>query len=266
VIDMKSSLYKGMVTHRRLNPLGHLLRYKIFYLLIDLDELEEVARKIRFLSVESYNFVSFFAKDFGEGDTRDLRCHIKKKIKNAGILAPISSIRLLCIPRIFGYAFNPLSTYYCYNENEELVAIVYEVSNTFKERHSYILPVEASRKEGQILKQECEKALYVSPFMPMNCTYKFSILPPAKTIALSIKQFHDDRPMLNASFVGTRRPLDSRNLALALFAFPFNSFKVIAGIHWEALKLWLKGAKLVDKPVTTSGVTDVALTNRYQEK
>lgn len=266
MIEMKSSLYKGLVTHRRLNPLGHLLRYKIFYLMLDLDEINEVAKKIRFFSANKTNLVSFFAKDFGDGDTKELRGHIEKKVGNEGILVPISSVRLLCIPRIFGYAFNPLSTYYCYDESEKLVAIVYEVSNTFKERYSYVLPVERSGKEGKVVKHECDKVLYVSPFMPMNCRYKFSILPPSKTIALSIQQFHDDQHILNASFVGDQMSLDSRNLALALFEFPFNSFKVIVGIHWEALKLWLKGAKLVDKPAKTAVASDVALTNKYQEK
>ncbi len=244
---MKSALYKGTVLHRRLRPVGHLLSYKIFYLLIDLDELECLDQSIPFFSVGKRNLVSFKTQDFADKQTGDLKQKILDTVKLQGISAEIYSIRLLCIPRIFGYAFNPLSVYYCYDEEDRVVSIVYEVSNTFGERHSYVFSVEES-EDAKRLQHSCRKEFYVSPFIPMNCEYKFSVLPPEESIALSIRQLESGTPLLNASFVGTREVLTTGNLGMHLMRFPFNSLKIIAGIHWEALKLWIKGVKLVDRP------------------
>ncbi|MZR32229.1 DUF1365 domain-containing protein [Sneathiella litorea] len=240
-------LYNGMVTHRRLQPVGHHFDYRVFYLLLDLDELSQLARRIPFLSVNKRNLVSFFTKDFGDGAPNDLKASILEKVMQSGLSTPVKSVRLLCIPRIFGFAFNPLSTFYCYDSEDNLVALVYDVSNTFGEKHSYVLPAGLANSKG-VMTQACSKEFYVSPFMPMNCRYQFSVLPPRETVALSIRQFHDGKPIMNASFVGQRSPLNSHNLGWAIARFPFNSLKVIAGIHWEALKLWLKGLKLVDRP------------------
>lgn len=264
----KSALYNGVVTHRRLNPVGHHIHYRIFYLLIDLDELVDLGRNIPFLSVNKRNLVSFFTKDFGDGAPTSLKTRVRAQLKRQGMDMEITSVRLLCIPRIFGYAFNPLSTYYCYDANDNLRALVYEVSNTFGERHSYILPAGSTNSKG-LMKQACNKELYVSPFMPMDCRYEFSILPPGGSIALSIRQFHDDKPIMNASFIGQHSALTPRTLGLAILKFPFNSLKVIAGIHWEALKLWLKGMKLVPRPekkTRNSAPTTPSIFGKYQEK
>ena len=144
---------------------------------------------------------------------------------------------------------------------------MYEVSNTFKERQSYVLAAGEADAKG-LYKQACAKELYVSPFLPMECRYEFSLLPPGETIALSIRQFHEDAPILNASFIGQHAALNRRTLGAALLRFPFNSFKVIAGIHWEALKLWLKGVKLVDRPEKDTPPPPVrqGLVEKYQEK
>lgn len=265
---MKSAIYSGIVTHRRLNPVGHYLDYRIFYLLIDLDELDNLAKSIPFLSIDRSNLVSLFTKDFGEGANANLKDRIFRQLQEHGLSASVASIRLLAIPRLFGYAFNPLSTFYCFDAEDNLIALIYEVRNTFGEKHSYVLPAGAANAKG-LMKQACSKEFYVSPFMPMECRYEFSLLPPGEKIALSIRQLHEGKPIMNASFIGTRRPLTRRTLGKALMAFPFNSFKVIAGIHWEALKLWLKGLKLVPRPEKQID-RDVAprppLIEKYQEK
>ena len=265
---MNSSLYIGTVIHRRLKPIGHLLRYKIFYLLIDLDELNKIDRKIRFLSVGKRNVISFMPTDFADGKPGNLKQKISDKVKLNGVTAEIKSIYLLCIPRIFGYAFNPLSTYYCFDADNKLVAMVYEVSNTFGERHTYVSAVKGVI-EGERIRHSCEKKLYVSPFISMNCTYHFSVLAPGKKLALGIKQTEEGEPLLNASFVGQQEKLTTLTLGLSLVKFPFNSLKVIAGIHWEALRLWIKGIKLVDRPATAQSVAPLnqpPVTTGYQEK
>ena len=265
---MKSAIYRGTVTHRRLNPVGHLFDYRIFYMLIDLDELEILSDGIPFFSVDRRNLVSFFTRDFGDGSTADIKSRLLGQLQDHGLSENVRSIRLLAIPRLFGYAFNPLSTFYCFDAEDNLVALVYEVSNTFGEKHSYILPAGPANAKG-LMKQACAKEFYVSPFMPMECRYEFSVLAPGETIALSIRQLHEGTPVMNASFVGERRVLNRRNLGRALLAFPFNSFKVFAGIHWEALKLWLKGMKLVPRPENLrerNTPTSKPLIEKFQEK
>ncbi|WP_169543820.1 DUF1365 domain-containing protein [Sneathiella aquimaris] len=243
---LKSSLYQGIVTHRRLKPVGHLLQYRLFYLLIDLDEFDLLDKSLSFLSVGKKNICSLYQSDFGENNPADLKAYILGKLQAEGIETPISRISLLCVPRLFGYAFNPISVYYCYGAENTVVAVVYEVRNTFGEQHTYVFSVTDSYPQ-KILKHYCAKKFYVSPFMPMDCQYNFSLLPPSDEIAVSIRQFHEGSPIMNASFHGTRSELTSRTLGQALLKFPFNSLKVITGIHWEALKLWLKGLKVVDR-------------------
>ncbi len=265
---MKSALYKGTVLHRRLRPVGHLLSYKIFYLLIDLDEMDIVSKGIPFFSIGKRNLVAFMEKDFADKQPGDLKQKIIKTVRSEGVTAEISAVRLLCIPRIFGYAFNPLSIYYCYDDQDQIVSIVYEVSNTFGERHSYVFSVDGANT-GKSLQHSCRKEFYVSPFIPMNCEYNFSVLPPNEKIALSIRQLEAGAPLLNASFVGSRESLSAASLGKHLLKFPFNSVKVIAGIHWEALKLWIKGIKLVDRPADTSSPMPAnrqTLTSGLQEK
>jgi hypothetical protein len=267
-MTMKSAIYRGTVTHRRLNPVGHHLDYRIFYLLIDLDELGVFSKEIPFFSINKRNIVSLFSKDFGSGTTANLKGRIFRQLQDHGLSKDVSSIRLLAIPRLFGYAFNPLSTFYCFDEEENLVALIYEVSNTFGEKHSYVLPAGPANAKG-LMKQACSKEFYVSPFMPMECRYEFSILPPGEKIALSIRQLHEGKPIMNASFTGERRALNRHNLGRALMAFPFNSVKVIAGIHWEALKLWMKGLKLVPrpkKPLERDITSHAPLIEQIQEK
>lgn len=243
---MKSAIYKGVVVHRRLRPFGHLLKYNIFYLLIDLEELSALDKLCRLLSVNKKNVMSLRTADFGAGDGQNLLTEIKSLVASKAQTAPISRVRLLCIPRLFGYAFNPISTYFCYGEAEELVAVVYEVRNTFGEKHHYVVAVEGATSQG-ILKHNCSKEMYVSPFIEMNCQYHFSVMPPAEKIVLSINQTQNNQPLLNASFSGRRLELTGNALTRQILSMPFNSLKVIVGIHWEALKLWLRGLPLVER-------------------
>ncbi len=243
---MKSAIYKGVVVHRRLRPFGHLLKYNIFYLLIDLEELSSLDKLSYLLSVNKPNVMSLRTADFGSDRGQGLLDDIKSLVASKAQTVPISSVRLLCIPRLFGYAFNPISTYFCYSDAEELVAVVYEVRNTFGEKHHYVVAVDGDAPQA-ILKHNCSKEMYVSPFIEMDCQYYFSVIPPAEKIVLSIKQSQNNQPLLNASFSGKRMALTRKALTGQILSMPFNSFKVIAGIHWEALKLWLRGLPLVER-------------------
>lgn len=243
-MNMRSALYSGFVQHRRLSPSVHSLRYRMFWLLADLGELESLQRKIPFFSYNRSNLVSFHDRDYGDGSAKPLREQIETMLRAAGIELSDGSIRLLCLPRILGYAFNPLSVFFCYRAGNELAAILYEVHNTFGERHTYLIPVSG---DGTI-SQDCQKIFHVSPFLDMQMAYQFRVVPPEDRVVVSIRGTKNGEAMILASLSGEREALTAKNLLLAILKFPLVTFKVTAAIHWHALRLWLKGISIRTKP------------------
>lgn len=243
-MNFRSALYAGSVHHRRLWPKVHALRYRVFWLLIDLDEVGDLHRKLPFFSYNRTNLVSFRDRDHGDGSGTPLRAQVEKILCEAGIERDGGSIRLFCLPRILGYAFNPLSVYFCYRADGSLAATLYEVHNTFGERHSYLFPA----GEDGAVSQHCAKAFHVSPFLDMQMAYRFRVTPPASRIAISIRGTSHDKPVIVASLAGERKALHAWNLMGAVLQFPLVTFKVTAAIHWHALRLWLKGIAIRGKP------------------
>jgi uncharacterized protein len=239
-----SAFYAGTVMHQRLRPRRHRLRYRIFSLLLDLDELDGLAARLRLFSRNRFNLFSFHDHDFGDRGPKPLRAQIERHLAAAGIETPGGAIRLLTMPRVLGYAFNPLSVYFCYRRPDGLAAIVYEVSNTFGERHSYVIPVHG---DGAI-HQECAKRFFVSPFLDMDMNYLFRVVPPGRRVGIAISGRDAQGPVIVASLFAERAPLSDARLARAFVTYPLLTLKVIAGIHWEALRLWLKGARLRRRP------------------
>lgn len=240
-----SALYRGAVVHRRTRPKSHRLRYDVFNILFDLDELALLDRELRFLSRNRFNLMSFYDRDYGDGKT-PLREYIETTLAKFGIELCGGPIRLLCMPRVLGYVFNPLSVYFCYQPSGELAATLYEVSNTFGERHYYLVPSSGNTEEVAV--QASDKRFHVSPFLPLDLRYRFRIAPPAETAAVSV-HVHDRQGLLvAASFSAKRMELTNGALFKTFVSFPFLTLKVVAGIHWEALKLWLKGIKVHTKP------------------
>ena len=233
---MISALYAGQVIHSRLRPKRHRLAYRVFSLLLDLDELDALDARLRLFGHNRPALFSFHDADHGAGDGR-LREWVAGQLASAGIGLADPRIRVLCYPRILGYVFNPLTVWFCY-DGEALRAILHEVHNTFGERRTYAIGVDPG--DGPV-RQSCGKALYVSPFAPMDCVYRFHIEPPAGRVTIRIDETDAAGPLLTASFSGTRRALDDGALLGALFAYPLMTLKVTAAIHWEALRLWAKG-------------------------
>jgi len=221
--------------------------YSLFYLLIDLDELPALARQSRVFAWNARGLMSFHDADHGRGDGRSFRDTLETTLLEAGYPARPYRFEVLCLPRMFGYVFNPISVVYCYDE-ARLVAMLYEVSNTFGERENYLLPVEAG---ANVIRQQCDKTLYVSPFFDVAGHYRFTLSLPTERLALSIRHEDADGLRLHAGFTGHRLPWSTRNLWSALLRFPGATFKVMAGIHWEALRLWLKGVRLHPRPAST---------------
>lgn len=241
-----SALYVGAVMHRRLRPRIHSLRYRVFWLLLDLDDIANLPGSLRWFGHNRFNAVSLYDADHGDGSQTPLRDQVRRHLRTAGIPTADGQIRLLCMPRIFGYAFNPLSIYFCYRGDGLLAAILYEVRNTFGERHSYLIAVEPGGAE--IVEQHCGKEFYVSPFMDMDVSYAFRVAPPGGRINVAIDTFDRAGRVLTAVLSGKRSTLSDATLLRALATHPLLTLKVIAAIHWHALRLLLKGFKLRPRP------------------
>ena len=244
--NLSSCIYSGFVTHKRTKPKKHFFLYKTFSLFIDLNEINIIDKNIKFFSYNKFNILSFYSTDHGARDGSSLAKWVKINLKKSKIKARLGSIKLLCFPRFFGYVFNPLSIFYCYDNRSKLIAILYEVKNTFNEQHTYIFKIKSSSK---IILNKCHKKFYVSPFIKMNTFYNFRLFQPTSKLDIFIKQSDSKGTLLEAHQIGKRVKLNSKNLFLQFLKHPLMSFKVIMAIHFEAFRLWLKGVKLVKRKI-----------------
>ena len=241
-----SSIYNGTVVHKRFKPKVHFFKYKVFALLIDLSELNLLDKNLKFLSYNKFNIISFFDIDHGPRNGSSIKDWVIKNLSKNNINTKNIIIKLLCYPRIFGYVFNPLSVFFIYNKNYKLVAILYEVKNTFGEQHTYIFKV---KNNENLIQHKCIKKFHVSPFIKMNCTYFFRSLKPNKKISVTINLFDQKGKILYASQSGTKKELNNKNLLKSYLNHPLMTFKVILAIHYEAFKLWTKGIKFIKKNI-----------------
>lgn len=242
---MRSALYESAVMHHRVRPFRHRFTYRVFSLLLDVDEIDDLGRRLRLFSHNRFNLFSFLDRDFGPGEGTGPRAWVERTLAENGFDFPVGTIDLLCFPRILGYVFNPLSVYYVRDTDGVLRAMLYEVTNTYRDRHSYLLPVAPG---GGPIRQQCDKTLYVSPFIDMHARYHFKLGEPGETLAVAIREETAEGNVLFAALSGVRKPLTDGILAAMFIRHPLMTVKVIGGIHWEALKLWRKGAHVFRHP------------------
>lgn len=240
-----SALYFGEVVHARLRPIPHALKYKVFSLLFDLSNLDALERRLKLFSRNRFNLLSLYDQDFGNGDA-DLLAYLKDIAAQSEIEATITRFSMLAYPRILGFAFNPLTVYFGYDAHDRVCLVIYEVNNTFGERKSYVLP--AFPDADGLIWQQCPKQLYVSPFNAVDGTYSFHITPLEEQLTIGVALKDAEGAKLRAHFHGMRESLSDKNLVWALARTGWMTINIVAGIHWEALKLWLKGMKLVPQP------------------
>jgi DUF1365 family protein len=243
-----ASLYFGEVMHARLKPMGHRFTYDVMSLLIDLDRLEAADRLTPLFGVNRAALYSFREKDHGPRDGSSLRDYAQRSAAAHGIDLTGGRVLLLCYPRLLGYTFNPLSAYFCHRADGELVLVIYEVRNTFGDIHAYALPVRPGETSAAGIRQQQDKLFYVSPFIEMAMRYHFRVQPPGERVKLRILETDRDGPLLAATFNGKRESLTGAALLRSFVTLPLVTFKIMAAIHWEALRLWIKGARLVPRP------------------
>lgn len=232
------ALYVGSVQHRRFRPRPHRLKYRLFMLHLDVDDLAAAARASRLFSVNRWNLIAVHEADHGPKGDGPLGDRVRRLGRDRGLRWDGSSVTLTAMPRVFGYVFNPLSLYVCRDRDGRLAALIYEVRNTFGGMHHYAFDVDDA--DGGTLRHRCEKDFFVSPFLPMEMHYRFHLKPPAETFSIAIEDHDRDGRMLVATMALARRALTTRALAGVLVALPLMTLKVIVGIHWEALRLWWK--------------------------
>ena len=237
-MSLASALYIGSVFHRRLTPRPHSFRYRLYWLLIDLEELPRLAGSMKLFGHNRRALFSLRDRDHGDGSTTPLRAQAEALLTRAGIDIKGGAIRLFCMPRTLGYDFNPLSIYFCHRGDGVLAAIIYEVHNTFGERQSYVLPAAGASEIGQA----CAKAFFVSPFLPMGMRYIFRVAqPPGQRLTVAIRASGPDGVVLRAALAAERRELTDAALLKIGFAMPAIGLKTMVAIHWEAARLWMKG-------------------------
>ena len=239
-----SFIYTGNVIHKRFKPKTHYFKYKVFSLLVDLSELELLDKSLKIFSYNKFNIVSFYDKDHGARDGSSIKMWVINNLKKNNIDTNNIQIKLLCYPRIFGYVFNPLSVFYIYDNNSNLISILYEVKNTFGEQHTYIFKTDINHN---LIQHACKKKFHVSPFIEMDCIYFFRLLKPGNKISVIIDQNDKEGKVLYASQNGIRSEMTNANFIKSYLKHPLMTFKIIVAIHFEAFKLWTKGIKLIKK-------------------
>ena len=237
-------LYAGHTVHERRAPFLHRFRYRIFSILIDLDRLDEAGRVSGLFSVERFNLFAFRQRDHGARDGSSLAAWARARFAEAGIAIGGARLRLLCFPRVLGYVFNPLSVYFAEGPDGALKGVIYQVHNTFGDRHAYVAPCAGTSPE----RQEAEKVFYVSPFFDVSGRYEFTLRPPDERFQLTILKQREDGPDLLATMTMARQIMTGAALAGLFASQPFSTLKTIGAIHFEALKLWMRGARYVRRP------------------
>jgi len=236
-------LHQGETRHRRFTPFKSSFRYRVAMIDVDIDRLDEAGRQSRLFSVERPNLFSFRRKDHGSLEETALRPWAEKTFRDAGVDPPKGAIRLVTFPRHAFYKFAPISLWIAHGPDGHAEAILYEVRNTFGERHTY-----AAALQGKWSRHEAPKRFHVSPFFDVSGRYGFSFVYEADSLKLGVTTIKNGRPIHSADLSTSAIPASDRSLAVLALRMPFSTLGVTLGIHWEAAKLWAKGAHYHKKP------------------
>ena len=247
-ISIDNYIYCGTIRHRRFTPISHSFSYPIFMAYFDIAKVDTMLSRSLLWNIDKPSLVSFYRKDY-HGDTKkSLDEAVRETVYNKTGKMLEGPIRMLTHLRYFGYCFNPVSFYYCFDRNDKRVELIMaEVTNTpWKERHSYIISDKADK--GTSLTANLDKELHVSPFWGMDHSYEWLFSVPEDALVVNMKNFKDDEKVFDATLSLRRRKLNIKNLVIQTMRFPLITARVVFRIHWQALKLWVKGAPFFIHP------------------
>ncbi len=247
---MHSCIYAGQVRHRRFSPKRHEFRYRLFYAYLDLDELDEIFEQRWLWSTNRPNLAWFKRSDyFGKPET-PIKQAVTEFVEKQTGKPPAGPIRLLTHLRYFGYVFNPVSFYYCFDAADTYIeTIVAEITNTpWGERHAYILSAEDDLSDSSHMQFHLSKQFHISPFMPMAIRYDWRFTQPRDTVSVHMSNYQNSEKVFDATLYLEKQTINAANCARALVFFPLMTVKVITAIYWQALRLFLKRIPFYSHP------------------
>jgi DUF1365 family protein len=247
--------HEGRTTHVRFTPFERRFSYRLAQVMVDIDRIGETARKLRLLSYNRFNLFSFYNRDHGDRSGAPLRAWADDLFQRAGVTLGGGRIDLLCFPRILGFVFNPISFFFGYGPNGRLRGIIYEVNNTFGETHAYVAPV----GDGDAHDHDATKLLHVSPLFPVRGAYHFRTHTPGAHFRISIENMVAGAREHLATLVTEARPLTDAWLARIFLTLPLMTMNVVFAIHWQALRLFMRGARYHRKPPLPAQASSLAV-------
>jgi DUF1365 family protein len=233
----QSAIYECIVMHQRLRPMRHGFTYRVFYLWLDLDELDALHERLPLFSRNGFNLFSFYDRDHLGGDHADVKAGLMELLRSHAIeTTRIDKVFMLAFPRVLGYGFNPVTFFYCYDQTGVEVCAVAQVTNTFREQKCYLI----HPPEPGILRLVTPKHFYVSPFSSLDLRFDFQLQPVGQRLHITVDDLDGEERVLASALTGTRRALTNTALLVCALKYPLLTLKVITLIHWHALVLWLK--------------------------
>lgn len=249
-----AALFEGKTVHCRYTPYRRRFEFAFAQVLLDVDRIQDAARGLRLFSYNRPNVMSFYDRDHGDRSGAPLRAWAQAQFTKNGVSLDGGAIRLLCFPRMFGFVFNPISVFFGYGPDGALRGLIYQVNNTFGETHSYVAHVE----DGIAAPHSAAKAFHVSPFFAVEGDYTFRLKPPCDTLLLTIENRVQGQRTHFATIASKQKLMSDARLAKICLTMPLMTLAVVAGIHWHALFIWMRGARYHPKPAAPATETTLA--------